>query len=56
MVKQVNCRETGMDCEFMVRDENEDELVELVRRHAERTHDIDMPESDVRNLMTEVEA
>jgi predicted small metal-binding protein len=53
MVKQVSCREAGMDCDFLVRDENEDELIELVQRHAENTHGMEMSRSDVREYVTE---
>lgn len=42
-----------MDCEFVVRDENEDELVELVQRHAENTHDMKMSREDVEEYITE---
>lgn len=45
-----------MDCDFLIRDENEDELVELVQRHAEQTHDTEMSDPDVRDLMSEVES
>lgn len=55
MVKQISCREAGMDCEFLIRDENEDELVDLVQQHAERSHNTELADSDVRDLMVEVE-
>ena len=54
MVKQVSCREMGIDCEFLIRDGNEAELVEFVRRHAENVHDMDFSEGDVREVMREV--
>lgn len=50
MVKQVDC----MDCEFLIQDENEDELIEFVQRHAENTHDMSASRSDVEGWITEV--
>jgi predicted small metal-binding protein len=48
MAKEIVCREAGYDCDFMIRSENEDELVEFVREHARETHGTEMSESDVR--------
>lgn len=54
MVKQVDCHQAGNeDCAFMIRDENEDELVEMVQIHAERAHDMDVSRDDVHDLMHE---
>lgn len=39
MVKEISCINAGFeDCEFLVRSENEDEVIEFARRHAEHTH------------------
>ncbi len=38
MTVEFECYQTG--CNFMVRADTEDELVHLVKAHAERTHDI----------------
>ena len=54
MVKEVNCKETGKDCEFLIRDENEEELIELVQHHSEQTHDTPVSREDVQSLMKEV--
>lgn len=54
MVKEVNCKEAGKDCEFVIRDENEEELVELVQRHSENTHDEPVSREDIQGLMKEV--
>lgn len=54
MAKQVSCREMGIDCVFQIRDSDEAELIEFVRRHAERVHDMDLSESDVREVMRDV--
>lgn len=53
MVKQVSCREAGMDCDFLIQDENEDELIELVQQHAENTHEMTMSRTDVEEYVTE---
>ncbi|WP_290810254.1 DUF1059 domain-containing protein [Halovivax sp.] len=55
MVKEVNCKAAGFDdCEFLVRDENEDELVDLVQHHAEQTHDKTVSRDDIEGLMRDV--
>ncbi len=41
-------------CEFMIRSENDDELIEFVREHANDTHDMTMSAADVREGWTEV--
>ena len=51
MVNEVSCKEAGYDCEFLIRDENEDELIELVQQHSEQTHDMSVSREDVRGLM-----
>ena len=54
MVKEVSCHDAGFeDCAFMIRDENEDELVELVQHHAEQSHDAEVSRDDVQGLMHE---
>lgn len=35
-------------CEFMVRSENDDEIIDLVRNHAQEAHDMQVPADDVR--------
>lgn len=42
-------REYSCDvCDFQIRSENEDELVEFVQQHAKETHDMDVSQEDVR--------
>jgi len=48
MAKEVACRDAGYDCDFVVRDENEAELIKFVQEHAKEVHDTDMSESAVR--------
>ena len=53
MVKQVSCREAGLDCDFLIRDEDENELIEFVRQHASDTHDMEMSPDEVREHITD---
>ena len=48
MAKEVACRDAGYDCDFVIRDENEDELIKFVREHAKDTHDAEMSATDIR--------
>lgn len=48
MAKEISCREVGYDCDFMIRDENEDELIRFVQDHARAIHDTEMSKSDIR--------
>ena len=54
MVKELSCRSAGYDCDFMIRSENEDQLIEMVQQHAKETHDMDMSPADVRDLLKTV--
>ena len=36
--KQLNCRDFGADCDFMVRAETEEEVVRVAGEHACRVH------------------
>jgi predicted small metal-binding protein len=36
--KQLNCRDAGADCDFLVRAETEDELIRIVSDHGCRVH------------------
>ena len=38
--KQINCRDAGADCDFMVRAETEEELLKIVADHACRGHNM----------------
>ena len=38
--KQMNCRDAGADCDFMVRAETEDELLKIVAGHACSSHNM----------------
>lgn len=38
------------ECDFLIRSEDEDEVIEVTQRHAERTHDMAMSRGDVERL------
>lgn len=46
MPVKFECYQSG--CNFMVRADSEDELVYLVREHAERTHDLSLDPDAIR--------
>jgi len=50
MAREVACREAGYDCDFVIRSENEDELVEFVKEHAQNTHDAELTEVDIQGI------
>lgn len=53
MAYQMSCQDAGIDCDFMIRSEDRDELVSMVQQHAKDTHNQDMSKSDVQDLMSE---
>lgn len=55
MVKEVSCIHAGFeDCEFLIRSENDSELIEIVQKHAENTHDVSVSRDHVEKIMREV--
>lgn len=55
MVKEISCINAGFeDCEFLSRSENEAELVEFARRHAEQTHGVQASREHIEKVMMEV--
>ncbi len=36
--KQLSCRDSGADCDFMIRAQTEEEVIRLVTEHACRVH------------------
>ena len=55
MVHEVNCKGAGYEnCEFLIRSENIDELIQFVQHHAEETHNQSVAETDIRGLMKDV--
>lgn len=55
MVKEVSCIHAGFeDCEFLVRSEDETELVQFVQKHAERVHDVSVSAEHVAKIARDV--
>jgi len=38
--KELSCRNAGMDCDFLVRSESEDEVISLASQHACHSHNV----------------
>jgi predicted small metal-binding protein len=36
----IKCKDIGMQCGFEVKDENQDELMQILALHAEKTHNL----------------
>ena len=49
MANQFECPENG--CDFMVRADDEREIIDMVERHAQNKHGMSMDESDIRDQM-----
>lgn len=54
MTSKISCRAAGYDCDFAVQSESEDEVIDLARRHAEQTHDLELSREDARGLLKDV--
>jgi predicted small metal-binding protein len=39
-VASIKCKDLGMKCGFEVKDENQDEMMQILALHAEKTHNI----------------
>jgi predicted small metal-binding protein len=49
------CADAGFhDCEFEIRDESRDELIEFVQEHGRTVHNMEVSETDVENAMRTV--
>ena len=51
MTKEVICGEVTGDCAFHVRSDDEDEVVDVVQRHAETKHAMSLSHSETRDLV-----
>ncbi|WP_101297886.1 DUF1059 domain-containing protein [Halegenticoccus soli] len=55
MVKEISCINAGFeDCEFLVRSENEREVIEFARQHARNTHDAEASPEHLEQIVVEV--
>ena len=59
MRKRLSCRAMGVNCNFEVHDESEDEITTVIADHARRVHKLDFTEAlrqKARDLIRLVEA
>lgn len=55
MTKEISCINAGFeDCAFLIRSEDEEEVVEFARRHAESTHGTAASREHLERVMVEV--
>jgi len=54
MAKEVNCKSAGIDCPFMLRTENEDELVSFTQQHVKKMHKKDVSKADILKMAKNV--
>lgn len=54
MTKEIECRAAGIDCPFMIRDEDENELASLAQQHLKHAHQKNMSREDVLRSAREV--
>jgi predicted small metal-binding protein len=45
MKKRLSCRAMGINCEFEVHDESEEEITSVLASHAKRVHGIDFTDA-----------
>jgi predicted small metal-binding protein len=43
----IKCADIGMDCTFEVKDENRDEMMQVLLLHAEKTHNMKVVPPDI---------
>lgn len=58
MAKTIRCADLGLDCDYEAMADDQKELMELVRDHARRSHDIETVSEElaekIRNAMRDV--
>jgi predicted small metal-binding protein len=54
MAKEIECKEAGFDCPFMLRTESDEELVSFTQQHAKKMHKKDVPRADILKLAKNV--
>ena len=55
MTREISCREAGYDCDFMIRSEDESQLIKFVQEHASETHDTEMSSADIKGAWKTVQ-
>lgn len=54
MVKEISCINAGFeDCEFLIRSENEEELIEFAQEHAKNVHDTEASREHIEKIIVE---
>jgi len=43
----IKCKDLGMDCDFEAKDENRDEMMQVLFLHAEKTHNMKIIPPDI---------
>ncbi len=57
MAKEISCINAGFEhCEFLVRSENADEVIEFARQHARGVHDTDASRAHLENVLVDVDS
>ncbi|WP_331235771.1 DUF1059 domain-containing protein [Natronorarus salvus] len=55
MAKEISCINAGFeDCEFLIRSENEEEVIEFAQQHAKNVHATDAPRDHIEKVLVEV--
>jgi len=54
MAYEIVCADAGYDCDFMIRSEDEDEIVEFVQEHARNVHGDELEAADIQELRSTV--
>jgi predicted small metal-binding protein len=54
MTKEIECRAAGIDCPFMIRDEDDNELASLAQQHLKNTHHKSMSREELLQSAKEV--
>ncbi len=54
MAKEIACKESGLNCAFMLRTESDDELVSFTQQHAKKAHKMDISKADVLKMAKKV--
>ena len=56
MVKEISCINAGFeDCEFLVRSENEEEVIEFAQQHAKNSHDTEATPEHLEKILVDSE-
>lgn len=51
MSSQIKCQDAGIDCDFMVRSEDENEAIQITKKHAKDKHNKEVSRSDLKKLI-----